>query len=772
MVENTLAEALSALKSTLRSFRSGLTWRVAAPVLIAIVAVEAVILVTSHIDQKRRILAEHAGEARHLVRFDFSDPTTDESGLLAQASNLTAASGVAGVTVVLKDGRSLTVGEASDPLTVPADAVEGFVGRYARGRLRYDVAVSVLRPGPVKAVVIRFDMSQIPDDLAAFAWRVAGLVAIVTAFVAFTTLLAMGGYVLRPILGLRNQLLEGGGNTRIRLDAKGLARRDELGDLYRAVNEMLERIAESSAAVSAAARFPEENPNPVLRCTDDGTVIYANPPAAALNCFVTEDGKRIAAALAQPVRQALESGQTQKVDISCDGYNFSALVAPIGNLGYANIYGSDTTLLKQAETRLAILNRELESRVEERTRELSAVNRSLENEIAQRQRAEEALTAKSALLEVVIDSIPCSVSAVDRDLKLLTCNDLYYEMLDLPRDRFGPGSRLEDVIRYIAARGEYGSSDIESVVRERLEAARGVTGRFDRTRPDGTVLEVRNNGLTGGGSVTIHTDVTDREHREAELRRTREQALSASRSKSEFLANMSHELRTPLNAVLGFSETIRDELFGPVGNRKYLEYAADIHASGSHLLAIINDILDLSKVEAGEAELTESEMDVALVFEDCLRLVKDRAVEAGIALERNLPDSLPRLRADERKFKQIIINLLSNSLKFTPGGGRVRVDASVGGEGEFILAVHDTGVGIPEEDLARALAPFSQVDGSLSRTHEGTGLGLPLAKSLTELHGGRLELQSEVGHGTTVTLRFPAGRVIPRTPNGNGNGNG
>ncbi|HUN52146.1 MAG TPA: PAS domain-containing protein, partial [Candidatus Sulfotelmatobacter sp.] len=256
------------------------------------------------------------------------------------------------------------------------------------------------------------------------------------------------------------------------------------------------------------------------------------------------------------------------------------------------------------------------------------------------------------------------------------------------------------------------------------------------------------------------SDITARKAHEHELQAAKEAAEIANRTKSELLANVSHELRTPLNAIIGFSQIIRDELLGPLGTAKYQEYAGDINASGAHLLAVINDILDMAKIEAGKVELTEEEIDVNEAAEAALRLVKQRADEAALAIECRLPDGLPRLRADARKLKQILINLLSNSVKFTPAGGAITVSADLAPCGGMVIRVQDTGIGIAPEDIAKALAPFGQVDGRLNRRYEGTGLGLTLVQSLIRLHGGSIDLQSRLGAGTTVAVRFPAERVL------------
>lgn len=254
-------------------------------------------------------------------------------------------------------------------------------------------------------------------------------------------------------------------------------------------------------------------------------------------------------------------------------------------------------------------------------------------------------------------------------------------------------------------------------------------------------------------------DVTARRQEAEALREARDQATESSRSKSQFLANMSHELRTPLNAIIGFSEALERELFGPMGNPRYLEYATDIHDSGVHLLHLINDILDLSKVEAGHFQLHEDEMDLTGVVASACRIVRHRAQQASINIEINLPTPAIRLYADERALKQILINLVSNAVKFSNDRGTVCIEAMVTSSG-LRIAVVDSGIGIAEHDIPKALAPFTQVDGTLSRAHEGTGLGLSLAKHMTELHGGSLSIISTLGHGTTVFVDLPASCLV------------
>lgn len=257
---------------------------------------------------------------------------------------------------------------------------------------------------------------------------------------------------------------------------------------------------------------------------------------------------------------------------------------------------------------------------------------------------------------------------------------------------------------------------------------------------------------------------TEVEQANLRLREATRRAEEASAAKSRFLATMSHELRTPLNAILGFSEVIKDELFGPIGNEQYKSYVQDIHRSGEHLLQLINEVLDLSRIEAGKHELVEEAIDMAAVVEACCRMLELRATGRGLVLRTAFTSGMPRLWADERAVRQITLNLLSNAIKFTPQGAEIVVKVGWTQNGGQYLSVKDNGSGIPEDEIETVLSTFGRGSQAIKNADQGSGLGLPIVKSLVELHGGAFRLASKLREGTEATAIFPPDRVMYAMP--------
>ena len=407
--------------------------------------------------------------------------------------------------------------------------------------------------------------------------------------------------------------------------------------------------------------------------------------------------------------------------------------------------------LARRERELDELNRTLEARVVDRTAALNAAIERLGRTNVELRRTEDRFRT---IFERSSDAILLIDVAGDR---IIDANVEACRMLGFARDEL-----LATPVSVIHA-DDMAALRTVTRIASREGRARSKSLRC-RTR-SGQIIPVEASASTiaiagGEAHLFLLRDITERQRVEQVLKDARDAAEAANRAKTEFLANMSHELRTPLNAIIGFSEIMAHQLFGRLGNDRYVVYAKDVLESGHHLLEIINDILDVAKAEAGKLDLHEEAVDLAAAVAASIRLVRARIDDARLGLTVGLDQPLPRLRADGRKLKQILVNFLSNAAKFTPAGGGVSVHAGSAADGGVEIVVADSGIGISEADLARVMAPFVQVDSALNRRHEGTGLGLPLVRILCELHGGSLTLASTPGRGTRATVAFPADRVL------------
>ncbi|KIL98475.1 Signal transduction histidine kinase [Paramagnetospirillum magnetotacticum MS-1] len=395
-------------------------------------------------------------------------------------------------------------------------------------------------------------------------------------------------------------------------------------------------------------------------------------------------------------------------------------------------------------------------------------------DISERKRSEKALrdsttrlSHQANRLQAIIDNMPQGVAVFASDDALIALNESAIRMLGLPKAEITPGTiDISLFMALLAANdtppGHHSAqltADLSESIRERPEMV------FEHFTPSGLIMEVRSSSMPGGGLILSFTDITDRKHIEQTLREAKDEAERGNRTKNTFLANISHELRTPLNAIIGFSEMMKHEIFGPLEPASYRAYVDDIHESGMHLLELINDILDMSKAEAGMTDLMETAVHVPDLIRAAIRLLNRRAENAAISLTEDLPPNLPTLLADERRLRQIILNLGSNAVKFTDDGGAVTIGAKVT-EAGFVIRVADTGIGMTPEDVQRVMEPFVQADTRLSRKYEGSGLGLPLAKALVIAHGGTLNLDSQPGRGTVVTVTFPPSRIIDQSGSG------
>ena len=387
--------------------------------------------------------------------------------------------------------------------------------------------------------------------------------------------------------------------------------------------------------------------------------------------------------------------------------------------------------------------------------QIVAIRRVTREQVKVIEARNDALRQSAQMLGATIQSIEDGIAVWDRERKLQHWNRAYMQMWQFPESFLRSGVTMDEMLDELARNGRAQRLDNDDLGKPATDPkAFEPAGRWLYRRADGRLLSVRRLPIGDEGYMAICSDLTAQKQHEDELVKAWEQAVIANRSKSEFLANVSHELRTPLNAIIGFSEVVERELFGPLGNERYVSYVRDIRNSGEHLLSLINDILDLSKIEAGRFQLRMEEVDCNEIAHSVARLIRPRTVEHGLTMKIDLPDRPVVLNADKRAVKQVLINLLSNAVKFTPEQGTVTLASRPWHDGvEFIVS--DTGIGIEEKDMHVALAPFGQIDSQFTRKYEGTGLGLPIVKGIVELHGGTLEIKSEPTQGTSVVVRFP-----------------
>jgi signal transduction histidine kinase len=363
--------------------------------------------------------------------------------------------------------------------------------------------------------------------------------------------------------------------------------------------------------------------------------------------------------------------------------------------------------------------------------------------------------AEARLLQSTLENIGEGLSVFDSRGRLIAWNSRFCELLELPPE-LPVGTLLRDILMLQAARGDFGRDDPSVEVAKRLEwFYRDVPTTKERMTPRGRILQISRRAMPDRSVVSVYSDITDLKESERKLIQARSQAEMANHAKSEFLANMNHELRTPLNAIIGFSDIISHELFGPLGNEKYLDYMKDIHQSSLHLLSVIKAVLDMSKIEAGKLELSKEWLNIRHLIGEVIRMMREQAESRGIELSIKLSDEEVDIWADELAMKQIFLNLLSNAIKFSRDGGEVCIRVVSDEPDRAVVEFEDHGIGMNEEELERALQPFGQAQPSTTRNYGGTGLGLPITKGLIEAHGGKLAIESRAGQGTIARISLP-----------------
>jgi two-component system cell cycle sensor histidine kinase PleC len=365
-----------------------------------------------------------------------------------------------------------------------------------------------------------------------------------------------------------------------------------------------------------------------------------------------------------------------------------------------------------------------------------------------------------ARLASAIAGLKAGIALFDDKDRLVVANPTYRQIHEIIADILVPGVPFETILRENVRRSRFdlGADEAEGYIARRLDQHRNPGPVMERRLNDGRWEQVREQRLSDGGLLLVILDITEEKAREDALVQAKTSAEEANRAKTDFMSTMSHELRTPLNAIIGFTDMMLTGVFGPIGSAKYLEYTEDVHRSGRLLLEMINEILDLSKIEAGRYELYPEDLDLAPIVADCVGVLSVIAQQRDVELTSAVSGRMS-VKVDDRAIRHILLNLLSNAVKFTSAGGSVTLSARAASDGTIAIAVRDTGIGIAAADLDRIFEPFRQADTAISRTQEGTGLGLPIAKRLVELSGGRLALESRLGLGTTFTVWLPAAQA-------------
>jgi signal transduction histidine kinase len=435
---------------------------------------------------------------------------------------------------------------------------------------------------------------------------------------------------------------------------------------------------------------------------------------------------------------------------------------PLPDGGFVTTY-TDISELYNSRHKLEIANTLLDDRVKKRTEELA--NHKAE------------LIEKATTLQTIMENVSTGIAFFDKDLKLNYWNDLFFEYIGYPDYLKIKGTPITEFMNFNLDRGEYGGNVSQGEYDTLLTQVQNFEPYHRiRKRSNGKYIEVYRRP-TQSGLLATYADITGQkraeeflrrnneileervEERTSELRNAKEQAETASTSKSQFLANMSHELRTPLNAIIGFSELLmmRDQMV--ITEEKRVDYASGINSAGVHLLQVINDILDVAKIEANQVHLMEQEIDLRGLIDSSLQMVTMSAQKRSISLEVDVPDQIPVVYADPTRLKQVIVNLLSNAVKFTEVDGNICIRVQIQPDNSMIISVIDNGIGIKEKDIPHILTQFGQIQSAYNREHQGTGLGLSLVRLLTEAHGGSFTLESQFGEGTHAHIMMPPNRI-------------
>ncbi len=755
-----------------------LCFKITLIVCLSILVIEAAILVPSYLRQQAQLYDRLADEGTRALAFSLQghDHHSLEE-IFEKKSKALREAEILGATLYGAQGqRLMTFGEA--PSLAPPDLN---LDRIESGSRIDGVIYEVLWPKGTRALpytaVLRLDARNVIEELHAFVLRIGGLVLIISVFVSAVTVFAHRRLVVAPLLEIRERLHAAHDDPNHPERHKlALSRDDEIGELAGSLNGLLERLAEvrRNDAQQIEQRFED-----FAHASSDWFWEMDE------NLRFSHFSDRFTPVTGVPQDTLL--GKTRE-ETPIPGVDPEAWCQHLADLAAHRDFRDFQHPRRRQDGRVVHLsiNGKAIFGADGRFRGYRGSGRDITHQIEAQQELQD---SRSALAEAQALAKIGNWHWSIPENRLISCSPEYARIHGVGPDEIH--ALMEEQLEKVIHPGD----------RERVAAA---FERFDEAgcdfeieyrivRPDGEIRHVLELGRVvkdADGRATaqrgVVQDITERQRAEENVRRARddlelrveertrelkqresalllakEQAEIANRAKSEFLANMSHELRTPLSAIIGFAEILLDERLRPDEPAQAEDYVKDIHNSGQHLLNLINDILDLSKIEAGVARLNEAEIDLHCTVASCLRLMAPRAMTGELEMTSDLPaPPLPLLFADPRMLKQILTNLLSNAVKFTPPGGRITVSAWLDRAGGYVLQIADSGIGIAAEDIPKAFARFEQIEGRHNRRFEGTGLGLPLVKALIELHGGRLRLESEVGIGTTVQVHFPESRTL------------
>ncbi len=731
-----------------QSLRSSLGQNLALSIFAAIVMIEILILVPSYDKRETDLLNTITLKARLLGEALTALPDTDLPGWKMRLGAVVDGERVAGGGV-FQDGRVLVhLGELPDIRTVTERTSD------ARHLLHHDerrleVGFPIGDRAYKRVLVLSLSTDAIHGELRSYVLRIGGLVMIISGFLTLVTIVVVGRKVLQPLLHLRQVLVSmgpDGSGTAAQRDA--LSRKDELGEAFRAVEDMRARLAGAHHEILSLARFPAENPSPVLRFSEDGDVLYANDAARNVPGLTTADGQSAGPAISSLIAPAPGNGSANdrpdSLECTLGGHTYAITVSRQTAAGYINLYIADITARVDAQNQLRALNETLEDLVAARTLALEG------SELRQRR---------------IIDSMVDGLIVMDEDGIIDNFNPAAERIFGLSEGQAigQPVTCLMPPEEAIAHPGY-----IARFLRQRtatiLNRPREVIGQHvDGTRIPlslaVTEVEIAGKSLFIG----VVRDISDQKRREQALQEAKDAADAASRAKSDFLATMSHEIRTPMNGVIGMADLLRDT---PLDDSQKHQVEV-ISNSAQALLTIINDILDFSKIETGALELDPAPFDPCALLTAVGQLLEGRALAKGVAIRLELPDiPVGHRLGDEGRLRQVLLNLAGNGLKFTDRGS-VTLGLAVppqpdGGSGDLLrFTVTDTGVGIPQEWHGRLFERFSQGDASTARHHGGTGLGLAISKSLVELMGGTISFESWPGAGAHfwIDVPLPAARI-------------